>query len=109
MIIWSGFGFLAPAIAIFFLIMAEYVSEEITKNTEFYQQHHSVGLLAMLISGIVCWLIGNYLNKKQGKVVIEKDTGKEVLLKPSHTFFFIPLRIYGFIWPIIGIFILFGK
>ena len=107
MIIWSGFGFLSPLIAFGCLVLAQVVTASATGNADAYGENRWVAFLASCIAGALCWGIGRWLDRKQSKVVIEKETGRETVLKPSHTFFFIPLRIYAFIWPIIGLFMLF--
>jgi len=107
MIIWSGFGVLAPIIAIFCLVITQYVAESISSNPDVWSQNPWIAFLSSCIAGLLCFAISKLLNKKQGKVVIMKETGEERLLKPNHSFFFIPLGFYIVIWPVIGLIMMF--
>lgn len=51
--------------------------------------------------------MGAYLNRKQGKVMIEKETGREVILKPDHSFFFIRMEYWGPLLLALGVVFLF--
>ncbi len=50
MIIWSGFGFLVAVVGFAALILTEVVSEKITGDDQFYQQHGWVILIGMLVA-----------------------------------------------------------
>jgi ATP/ADP translocase len=107
MIIWSGLGFLVAAIAFLLLLIAEYVTESLFGDEFYYQAHGWPKLLAFFLAGMVIWPLGKYLNSKQGKIMIEKETGKEVLIKPKHSLFFIPMEYWGPILLALGIIFLF--
>jgi ATP/ADP translocase len=106
MVIWSGLGFLVGAITFLLLLIAEYVTESLSRDESYYQVHGWPKLLAFFLAGAVIWPLGVYLNRKSGKVMIEKETGKEVL-KPKHTFFFIRMEYWGPILFGLGIIFLF--
>jgi hypothetical protein len=106
MVIWSGLGFLVPAITFLLLLIAEYVTESLFRDESYYQAHGWPKLLAFFLAGAVIWPLGVYLNRKQGKVMIEKETGKEVF-KPDHSFFFIRIDYWGPILFALGIIFLF--
>jgi hypothetical protein len=107
MVIWSGLGFLVAAITFLLLLIAEYVTESLFRDESYYQAHGWPKLLAFFLAGAVIWPLGLYLNRKQGKVMIEKETGKEVLIKPNHSFFFIRMEYWGPILFALGIIFLF--
>ena len=52
-----------------------------------------------IVAGALCWVVGRKLNVK--KVLVDKATGKEVVLGSRHSLMFIPLEYYGFIFPIL--------
>jgi hypothetical protein len=106
MVIWSGFGFLVAAITFLLLLIAEYVTESLFRDESYYQAHGWPKLLAFFLASAVIWPLGLYLNRKPGKVMIEKETGKEVL-RPKHTFFFIRMEYWGPILVVLGIIFLF--
>src|SRR6266545_4807516 len=77
MVIWSGLSFLVAAITFLLLLIAEYVTESLFRDESYYQAHGWPKLLAFFLAGAVIWPLGVYLNRKQGKVMIEKETGKK--------------------------------
>jgi ATP/ADP translocase len=107
MIIWSGLGFLVAAITFLLLLIAEYVTESLFRDEAYYQAHGWPKLLAFFLAAMVIWPLGKYLNSKQGKIMIEKETGKEVLIKPKHSLFLIPMEYWGPILLALGIIFLF--
>ena len=109
MIIWSGAGFLVAVIAFAMLLLTELSVEAVYKNDTYYQANGWPKLVAFLISGLIVLLLGRHLNRKQGKVLIEKETGKEVTLKPKHSLFFINMEYWGYILFGLGIVFLFVK
>lgn len=103
MIIWNGLGFLVAVITFLLLLCAEYVTESLFRDESYYQAHGWPKLLAFFLAGAVVWPLGAYLNRRRGKVMIEKETGKEVLIKPKHSFFFIRMEYWGPILLVLGV------
>lgn len=101
MLIWSRGGILAPIMAAFSLILTEYLVN-ISFNQNYYQDHGWPKFIALSIAGLLCLLLGHILND-EGKTYINKETGKEVILRKKHSFFFISIEYWGIIFPIIGI------
>ncbi len=94
MIIWSGLGFLVFVIAFTCSLAMEVFTRALFDN-EYYQTQAWPLALALMVAGALSWLIGNALNRRQSKVMIEKDTGREVLLRPNHSLFFIRMHYWG--------------
>src|SRR6266498_5431113 len=94
MIIWSGFGFLVVVFAFACSLIMSVLSNELF-GSGYYQTHAWPLALAIAIAGALTWLVGNALNQRRGKVMIEKDTGREVLLRPNHSLFFIRMHYWG--------------
>ena len=97
MIVWKGWGFLVAVIVFFTSLIAELISESFTNNENYYQEHGFPLSLALLVAGIISGLLGKWLNTRKAKVFIEKDTGKEIVIKNSHSLFFIPMEYWGII------------
>lgn len=106
MVIWSGLGFLVAAITFLLLLIAEYAAESLFRDESYYQAHGWPKLVGFFLAAAVIWPLGLYLNRKQRKVLIEKETGKE-FLQPKHTFFFIRMEYWGPILFALGIIFLF--
>ena len=107
MFIWSGLGFIVAVIAFLFLFCAEYVVESLLQDDNYYQAHGWPKLLAFWLAAACVWVVSTYLNKKQGRVFIDKDSGEEVLLKPQHSLFFINISYWSYILLALGIVFLF--
>jgi hypothetical protein len=107
MIIWSGFGLVVPGIAIVCFFVTQLVMTILFQDGRYYTQHGWPKLLAFWIAALLVGLVGRSLSRKESKVYIEKATGKEVVIKPSHAFFFIPVLYWAPILAILGIVFLF--
>ena len=109
MIIWKGAGFIVAVVAFLMLLMTELSVEALFKDDKYYQTHGWPKLAAFFIAGWIVFFIGKYLNKKEGRVLIEKDTGKEVVLKSEHSLFFINVEYWSYILFALGVVFLFVK
>lgn len=102
--IWTRKGFLVPLITFIILLLTQLLFDAIL-GQGLYSISIWAAPFAIALSGVICGLLGLYLNKntKTKKVYIEKTTGKEVLLDRSHKFFFIKFEYWGIILIIIAI------
>jgi hypothetical protein len=107
MIIWQGAGFIVAVIAFAMLVLTELSIESLFADEKYYQTHGWPKLLALALAGFIVLLIGKYLNRRGGKVLIEKETGKEVVLKSRHSLFFINVEYWGYILIALGVIFLF--
>jgi len=95
MMIWSGLGILVPVIAAICIFAAD-----------------SLGWpksIFLFIGAIAVTAIGLYLNRLPGRTVIDKATGKEIVLKKKHTFFFVPVVYWGAVLAAFAVYYLFAK
>jgi hypothetical protein len=109
MIIWTGVGFIVAVVAFLMLVLAEFSVEAFFKDESYYQTHGWPKLFAFAVAGFIVLLLGKRLNKKAGKVVIEKETGKELVLNKKHSLFFIDIEYWGYILFALGLIFLFVK
>ena len=107
MIIWQGAGFIVAIVAFAMLVLTELSVESLFKDEKYYQAHGWPKLAALALAGVIVLLIGKYLNARGGKVLIEKETGREVLLKSRHSLFFINVEYWGYILMALGFIFLF--
>lgn len=107
MMIYSGAGFIVVVIAFVMLFLSELSVEYLFNDDSYYQAHGWPKLLAFFIAGCIVLLVGRYLDKPGAKVYIEKETGKEVVMKKSHSFFFINVKYWGYILFGLGVVFLF--
>src|SRR5581483_10102179 len=90
MIIWRGFGILVVVITVVITVMIYALTGMLSGNWDYYKIHNSPNGIAFVLSGVAVYLAGLYLNKQPGRVLIDKVTRKEVVLRNVHSMFFIP-------------------
>jgi hypothetical protein len=103
MIIWKGFGILVAVICLASLAVTELVSENITNDEQFYQQHGWVVLIGMLIAAVLTYGLHRLLLLQKARVVIDKETGEELVLWPDHSLFCVPVRLWPAVFVILGL------
>lgn len=98
MIVWSGRGFLSVVILVAsFILFVKVLPKE---------QGDYAFVLACFIAGAFSWFMGKKWNESNGRTVIDKATGDEILLKENHSLFWIKLQYWGFIFGGFGVVIL---
>ncbi|MBK1809937.1 hypothetical protein JHL18_04685 [Clostridium sp. YIM B02505] len=102
MLIWKGYGFLA-----FLFFLTSFLIVELAVGETFYRAHRWLDFFAFVITALFCYFVGKKLNNNKGKVYIDKKTGEEVLIKTTHSLFFIKMEYWGFIFLVIGFIYLF--
>jgi hypothetical protein len=106
MIIWSGLGYLV-AVIVFLSSLAFNFAFNIWWADGYYDAHKWPFAISLFLSAIICWFLGLALQKRASQVVIDKTTGKELILNHSnHAFFFIPMHAWGPILAAIGVVVL---
>lgn len=101
-IFWRGYGLLVPLITIGVGAVIESITRAVFDN-KYYQKHGWPILVAMSISGALCWRLADVLDKRQSGILGSNAVAGEVGLKKRHEFFFIPIRAWGPILFLIGL------
>lgn len=95
MIVWSGWGILAALIPIGFVIGTGLFADATLANAD-GPVGRSLMTLALLAAAAVVWILGRRFNGG-GRVVTDKETGREITLRRRHSLLFIPMQY----WPIL--------
>ena len=95
MIVWNGWGFLVAVIAFGVSLTMEIATEAVVRDDRYYQTRAWPLALALVLSGVIIWTLGKYLQARGGRVVIDKATGQELTIGGQHRFFFIPMHYWG--------------
>ena len=106
MIIWSGWGILAPVVAV---LVGGSVALLLGGGLESAGMTRWVGLgpaLGCLAGAAAVWWVGRWLNGRPGRELVDPRTGERVLLRPSHRLFFIPMQWWAVPLVVIGLFVL---
>ena len=100
-IIWSGKGFLVAVFTVGFSLIANLITNSITGSGVYWDAHKWPLAVSLFVSAVACWFVGRFFQNGKAQVLIDPKTGKEVVLRKSHTLFFIPI-----IWwaPILAVF-----
>ncbi len=93
MIIWRGWGIIVGIVAILGFLIAETITTFLTSDNSYSQNHilpriFGVVLASSLVFGMVKILEKN--NKP--KILIDKETGKEIAISRKDDLFFIPIK-----------------
>ena len=103
MIIWRGTGVLIVLIVFGCSFLANLICNSVLGPT-YFDQHKWPFAVSLVVSAIICLVWGLYLKKRPDRVVIDKQTGKEMLLGPSRpALFFIPVFYWGPILFVVAI------
>jgi hypothetical protein len=98
MIISSGLGFL---VVIFILISGFFFYDKDT-----WMRSDAPLAYGLFLAGLVSGVLGWFLRKSGTKTLIDKATGKKVMFRRSHSFFFIPMFYWGPILIVWGLYLL---
>lgn len=104
--IWQGIGAVALIIPIIVCLVINIVTSRVLEEPNYFQGHLWPKLAALGITGLCCGVLGLYVNRKPPRIEIDKETGREIEVKPDHSFMFIKLEYWGVIFVGIGVVIL---
>ena len=90
-IIWSGKGFLVAVFTFGFSLIANLITNSITGGGVYWDAHKWPLAVSLFVSAVACWFVGRFFQNGKAQVLIDPKTGKEVVLRKSHTLFFIPI------------------
>lgn len=103
MIIWSGLGYLV-AVIVFGCSLAFNLAFNAWLGDGYYTAHKWPVAASLLLSAVLCWLLGSALRRRTSQVVVDKATGKEhVLDRSHHSLFFIPMHLWGPVLAVVGV------
>jgi hypothetical protein len=95
MIVWSGRGILSALVFILSLI---------SFNSLLPMQQSGSGLIGSLfVAAAFSWFMGKKWNEQEGQVLMDKASGKEFMVKPNHSLFWIKMQYWGIIFALLGL------
>jgi hypothetical protein len=103
-LVWRGRGYL-----VFLAAVAAFVLTAVIANALGYRDAtmptYAVEIIMTAIVFLPIWIYGKRWNSAE-RVLIDKSTGNEVILRGRHTAFGIPMQYWAIIWPVMIIAIL---
>ena len=103
MIFWSGRGGFVALIVFVMVFLAEFGSENYFQDKTYYQTHAWPMAVAFFCAALLTFFLARYLGQNLGRTVIDKATGQEIILKPSHRLFFVDIKYWPIILACIGV------
>jgi hypothetical protein len=101
-IIWSGKGFLVAVFVFGSSLVANLATNCITGSGAYWDAHKWPFAISLFVASAACSFVGQWLQKRGKRVLIDTKTGEEVVLGKSHTLFFIPMIWWGPILAVCG-------
>jgi hypothetical protein len=104
MIIWSGKGFLVAVFVFGCSLIANLITNTLTGGDLYWERHRWPLGASLLASASLSWMVGEASRRKQGRTLIDKETGQEVRLdEGNHSLFFVPMHWWGPILAVLGV------
>ncbi|MBX2844353.1 MAG: hypothetical protein KTR26_21485 [Flammeovirgaceae bacterium] len=98
MVVWSGRGILSILVLIVSFVIC-------LKLFPVEQSDYSF-VVAFFVAGAFSWFMGKKWNEQEGRTVMDKATGQEMVFKPNHSLFWIKMQYWAFIFGAFGLLIL---
>ena len=98
MIVWRGLGILVGIAGFAGFVAAESITRSVTSDLNYYQGHIIPKLGgAILGAGLAFGMVKLLAKGNAPKVVIDKATGKEMLISRGDSLFFIPSQYLPYV------------
>jgi len=108
MIIWQRAGILGFIVPFGLSILADLGFEQFYYKN-FYKQSQFAMPLVFVISSVIVFLLGRWLNSSPPKLLLDLESGKIIKQHNSHRMFWIKLEYWGLILFLIAFWIFFAN
>jgi hypothetical protein len=72
-------------------------------DESYYAENAWPKVAATFLAAIVVWFLGRYLNSGTGRVVVDQETQEQLILKRTHTFFWLRMEYWAPLLILLGI------
>jgi len=103
MIIWSGFGIIVLVFGAAGLFGFPLLLSEMTGEENLAAAYPWFELPGLVLAGLLCLITGRFLNRVRATGHVDRETGEEIYAKGNHTFFFIRVEHWFYIFTGVGI------
>lgn len=94
MIVWRGLGILVlPIVLVIWFVVVTAASKILPDISP--ESGHWISAVALVLSAVAVWFAGRKLNGKPGRELLDEKTGQRVLLKSTHSLFFINFEYWA--------------
>ena len=109
MLIWSGYGILVAPIVFISVVVSCVFTAAFVSETDYIKNNPWPAGVGLIIAGVACWYLGAWLRNRHNRTLVDPKTGEQVTLRPGTSFFFIPMRAWGPILGVLGLFLITGN
>lgn len=92
LLIWRGYGILAPILALVTWLVPLALVQSIVGQAAYSRISTPLSLLFGLAAAAAVWLVGTKLNGVPGRLLVDPRTGQQVVLRKRHDLFFVPMQ-----------------
>jgi hypothetical protein len=100
-LIWSGKGYLVAVLTFGSSLVANVITNSVTGGEAYWDAHRWPFAVSLFVSALACGYLGLVLQNRGARVLVDQETGEEVVLRESNTLFFLPIPWWG---PILAVF-----
>ena len=102
MLVWQGWGILVVGIAFAMIVVVSAIWTAVFGQSSVNTNYSMILGIALLLSAPIIYLLGNRLEARPGRTMVDKETGQEVVLRGANTLFFVRLKYWAWISAILG-------
>src|SRR3990167_2444323 len=99
MIIWQGYGMLVVVVTAVIVIVNELFWKWLPINLPPIY----TGAFGLFLAGAANFIMGKKLHASDRKILMDKETGQDVVIEKKHTIFFIKIEYWGLLLMIFGV------
>lgn len=100
--VWTGWGVLILLYGLAAMLVGGVIGRAAGLGA---RQLITIGICEVL-AAVAVWFTGVRLNTQPGRQLIDKKTGKEVVLRRRHTLFWIPMQYWAPVLALIGVIVM---
>jgi hypothetical protein len=102
MIVWRGWGILVPVIAFASALLMQVAVDALAGPGAYTRDAYPWAPVALLLAAPLVWLLGRRFNGRTPRVLVDRETREEVILRPEHAFFWIKMEYWAIILALIA-------
>jgi hypothetical protein len=102
-VFWRGAGGLILLTGVVACLLLNIVTAAVYHQTNYFAAHLWPKVAALWMTGAFSWFLGRHLNSMPPRVVYNRKTERNDLVKPNHHLMFIRMEYWGPIFFAIGL------
>lgn len=106
MIVWRGIGILAPIIPVAMWVFLPELVKTVFGQEAFSSSYSWVSSISILLGAVAVWFWGRHVNTKNIRILIDEQTGQQIVLKPNHSLFFINMEYWAIPFGVLALYML---